>query len=470
MSSMETSSANIVILGVTGDLTAKKIMPALFNLWKKKALPEQCNIIGFGRREMDSPQFIKYTNELLVKKVKFSESEFKDFSKHLVYVQGLFEEQDSYKKLNTKLEELETGWNDPQRLFYLAVPPEIYGTIFTNLDSTGVGQGGTKKVLTKILVEKPFGKDQKTAEDLDKLLGALFKEHQIYRIDHYLAKEMVQNILAFRFANDIFEKIWDNQFIEKIEIRTWETLGVESRGAFYDAVGTFRDVGQNHLLQMLALATMDAPLDFSSQAVQLRRAQLIDTLRPLTEDEIKTHTYRAQYKGFTEIVGVKEGSSTETFFKIKLELNHPRWSGVPIYLEAGKRLSEQIKDVIITFKRDPNSIMMEGQRHTNRIIFRLEPEEAIIIEFVAKKPGLSNELEKRSFDFILRKHSGQVQYVEEYEKLLVDAARGDQTLFVSTAEVNAMWRFVDGVVAGWAAGLTELDVYKPGINPKPEIF
>lgn len=461
---------NIIILGVTGDLTAKKILPALFNLWKKQALPEPFNIIGFGRREMETVQFVEYGKELLAKKIKFTESEFIEFSKHLVYVQGLFEQPDAYKRLNERLDELENSWIDPQRLFYLAVPPEIYSTIFTNLDQTGVGQGGSKKVATKILVEKPFGKDEQTAKDLDKLLGTLFQEHQIYRIDHYLAKEMIQNILAFRFANDIFEKIWNNQFIEKIEIRTWETLGVENRGAFYDAVGTFRDVGQNHLLQMLALATMDAPLDFSSQAIQLKRAQLVDTLKHLTDEEIKTQSYRAQYEGFRQIEGVKENSQTETFFKIKAELNHPRWAGVPIYMEAGKRLSKQIKDIVVTFKRDPNSIMMEGQHYTNRIIFSLEPEESIKIEFVAKKPGLDNELEKRTFDFMLRQNSGQVQYVEEYEKLLMDAVRGDQTLFVSTAEVNAMWRFVDRVAEGWEAGLVPLDSYPPDTDPKPEIF
>lgn len=466
---MNTQPTNIVILGVTGDLTAKKIMPALFNLWKKQALPEQFNIIGFGRREMDTAQFVEYAKELLTKKVKFSDSDFANFSKHLVYVQGLFEQQDAYKKLSSRLDELEQVWVEPQRLFYLAVPPEIYSTIFTNLDGSGLGHGGGKKVLTKVLVEKPFGQDEETAKDLDKLLGALFQEHQIYRIDHYLAKEMIQNILTFRFANDIFEKIWNNQFIEKIEIRTWETLGVESRGVFYDAVGTFRDVGQNHLLQMMALATMDAPLDFSSQAIQLRRAQLIDTLKPLSDDDIKSQTYRAQYEGFNQIPGVKESSQTETFFKIKAELNHPRWVGVPIYMEAGKRLSHQVKDIVITFKRDSNSLMESGQ-YTNRIIFCLEPEEAIKIEFIAKKPGLSNELEKRTFDFMLRQNAGVAQYVEEYEKLLMDAVHGDQTLFVSTAEVNAMWRFVDPIVRGWAAGLTPPDTYKPDTDPKPEIF
>jgi glucose-6-phosphate 1-dehydrogenase len=464
------TQANIVILGVTGDLTAKKILPALFNLWKKNALPEQFNIIGFGRREMNTPQLVEYAKEQLTKKTKFSDSEFADFSKHLIYVQGLFEQQDAYKNLSTKLDELEQSWTESQRLIYLAVPPEIYSTIFTNLDASGVGQGGVKKVSTKILVEKPFGKDLQTAEDLDKLLGTLFKEHQIYRIDHYLAKEMVQNILTFRFANDIFEKIWNNQFIEKIEIRTWETLGVEQRGAFYDAVGTLRDIGQNHLLQMLALMTMETPLDFSSQAIQLRRAQMMENLKPFSDDDIKSGTYRAQHEGFQEIKGVKEKSQTETYFKIKAELSHPRWVGVPVYMEGGKRIKEQIKDIVVTFKRDPNTIAVDNLRFTNRIIFCLEPEEAIKIEFWSKKPGLDSQLEKRTFDFMLRQNSERTQYVEEYEKLIVDAVRGDQTLFVSTVEVKLMWSFIDHIVRGWEAGLVPLNTYQPDSIPDSKIF
>lgn len=463
-------NTNIILLGVTGDLTAKKIMPALFNLWKKGALPKNVNIIGFGRRELSSQEFLSFIKDLLVKKLKISDIEFETFSTQLSYVQGLFDEQESYKKLSLHLESLEQTQFDVQRLFYLAVPPEIYETIFTNLDQSGLGQGGEKKVETKILVEKPFGKDLQTAEDLDKLLGMLFQEHQIYRIDHYLAKEMIQNVLTFRFSNDIFEKIWNNQFIEKIEIRTWETLGVEQRGAFYDAVGTLRDVGQNHLLQMLALITMDAPLDYSSQAIQLKRAQIMSTLKPLSDEQIKAQTYRAQYSGFEKIEGVKETSQTETYFKVKTELFHQRWEGVPIYMEAGKRMKEQIKDIVVTFKHEENCICPPGQHYTNRIIFSLEPDEGIKIDFWSKKPGLEMAIEKRSLEFMLRQKSDSVQYVEEYEKLLLDSVRGDQTLFVSTSEVKSTWAFIDHIVAGWGKGLVPLNKYNPDSNPEVNIF
>jgi glucose-6-phosphate 1-dehydrogenase len=467
---LDQKPTNIIILGVTGDLTAKKIMPALFNLWKKGALPEQFNIIGFGRKEMDSAAFKEYAKEILGKKVEFGNAEFGEFSKELNYVQGLFEEQDSYKKLGNYLDELEQGWTEPQRLFYLAVPPEIYATIFENMDKTKLAHGGSLKIATKVLVEKPFGHDEGTAKRLDKMLGSLFQEHQIYRIDHYLAKEMIQNILAFRFSNDIFEKIWNSQFIEKIEIKTWETLGVEQRGAFYDAVGTLRDVGQNHLLQMLALTAMDAPLDYSSQAIQLRRAQILDMLKTLTAEDVQQGTSRSQYEGFRQIAGVRPDSQTETYFKIKAELNHPRWQGVPIYLEAGKRIKEQIKDITVTFRRDESTVAPEGVRNTNRIIFTLEPEEAVQIEFWAKKPGYDNELEKRVMDFRLRTDGVQAQYVEEYEKLLLDAVRGDQTLFVSTAEVNAGWRFIDPIVKTWQENAVPLKIYEPDTFPERTEF
>lgn len=465
-----TPSTNIVILGVTGDLTAKKIMPALFNLWKKGVLPKQLNIIGFGRREMTTEEFKTFSKNLLTKKLKISDSDFEQFAPRLTYVQGYFDQQAGYQKLTSHLENLEQGKLDFQRLFYLAVPPEIYETIFTNLDQSGLGHGGEQKITTKILVEKPFGKDLQTAEDLDKLLGTLFEEHQIYRIDHYLAKEMIQNILTFRFSNDIFEKIWNNEFIEKIEIRTWETLGVEQRGAFYDAVGTLRDVGQNHLLQMLALITMDAPLDYSSQAIQLKRAQIMQTLKPLTDDQIKEQTYRAQYNGFAQIEGVKESTQTETFFKIKAELSHPRWGGVPIYMEAGKRMKEQIKDIVVTFKHQAECICPPGEHYTNRVIFSLEPDEGIKIDFWAKKPGLESAIEKRSLDFMLRSKTDSVQYVEEYEKLLLDSVRGDQTLFVSTSEVKSMWTFIDHIVAGWKKDLVPLNKYEPDTTPKVNLY
>ncbi|MBX4187849.1 MAG: glucose-6-phosphate dehydrogenase [Candidatus Doudnabacteria bacterium] len=464
----QTMPTTIVILGVTGDLTAKKIMPALFNLYKKGILPDNFNIVGFGRREMGQLEFTGFISEMLNKKLKPSASDIKDFSQHLSYVHGLFEDKVAYNKLSEHLESLETA--DAQRLFYLAVPPEIYETIFSNLDATDLGHGGSKKVLTKILVEKPFGFNSETAEKLDKLLGTLFQEHQIYRIDHYLAKEMVQNILTFRFSNDLFEKIWSNKFIDKIEIRTWETLGVEQRGAFYDAVGTLRDVGQNHLLQLLALTTMDTPLDFSSQAIQLKRAQLMETLKPLTLEGINNQTFRAQYDGFKNIQGVKENSNTETFFKIKTELFHNRWHGVPVYMEAGKRMAEQVKDVIVTFKHEENCICPPGQHYTNRIIFSMEPEESITLEFWAKKPGLDNVIEKRTMDFMLRKNSERTQYVEEYEKLLLDAIKGDQTLFVSTSEVKSMWAFIDPIVRAWQNDVIPLNSYKPESNPKPQLF
>jgi glucose-6-phosphate 1-dehydrogenase len=274
---------------------------------------------------------------------------------------------------------------------------------------------------------------------------------------------MLQNILAFRFYNDIFEKTWNKDFIEKIEIKLWETLGVESRGAFYDGVGALRDVGQNHLLQMLALITMDYPLDLSPSAIHMRRAQsLVDTLKPLSIDQIKSNTFRAQYEGYQQIPGVKPDSDTETFFKIRSLLSGPRWDQVPVVFEGGKRMHQVQKEIIITLKHPKDCFCpAEGPHYKNRIIFSLEPKEGIMIEFWAKKPGLTSEIEKRTLDFTLRDTKERVQYIEEYEKLFLDAIRGDQTLFVSTLEVKAMWSFIDPIISAWQKNQVPLNIYKP---------
>ncbi len=457
----------LIILGITGDLTAKKVVPALFSLYKKGVLGDKFRIVGFGRKPFDNESIKPFIADLVKAKVKdASVQELAGFTTLFCYQQGLFETKESYQALKEMLTRIQQPWQQKtNRLFYLAVPPDIYQVIFENLKASGLSDvPENSDVETRILVEKPFGSNLESAEKLDLLLGSLFSEDKIYRIDHYLAKEMVQNILTFRFSNDMFEKIWNNQFIAKIEIRAWETLGVEQRGAFYDNVGALRDFGQNHLLQMLALTTMEAPLDYSAHAIQLKRAQLMKTLKPLAKEDLRTHTFRAQYEGYFEIAGVKPGSKTETYFKTKTELSHPRWIGVPIYMETGKRMAEQIKDVIVTFKHGENCICPPGLHYTNRIFFSLEPEEAIKIEFWVKKPGLTNDMEKRSLDFMLRQASERMQYIEEYEKLLIDSIKGDQTLFVSTSEVKSMWEFIDPIISAWAQNLVPLKSYKPDTN------
>ncbi|MBX4191212.1 MAG: glucose-6-phosphate dehydrogenase [Candidatus Doudnabacteria bacterium] len=461
----KTNPTILIILGITGDLTAKKVVPALFSLYRKGVIGDKFRIVGFGRKPFDNKSIKPFIAELVKAKVKDSDpKELEGFTNLFAYQQGLFEQKESYQVLKKTLDQIQEPWGTKtNRLFYLAVPPDIYQTIFENLKSSGLSDSHDQAgVETRILVEKPFGVNSQTAEQLDNLLSTLFEENKIYRIDHYLAKEMIQNILAFRFSNDLFEKTWNKDFIERIDIKLWETLGVEKRGAFYDPIGTLRDVGQNHLLQMLAFITMDQPLDFSAQAIHVRRAQTLSKLTPLNAEEAKTNTYRAQYDGYRSIEGVKSDSTTETYFKIKAILTEERWKGVNVTFESGKRMGEQRKEIIITYRHPENCYCPPGGKHyKNRIIISLEPIEGITIEFWSKKPGLEMVLESRTMDFILRTSEQRTQYVEEYEKLLLDCILGDQTLFVSTSEVKAMWAFTDPITNAWEKNLVPLKHYKP---------
>lgn len=456
----------IVILGATGDLVAKKIAPALFNLYLKGELPRLFLIKGFSRRDIPDQEFQQRIKQIILKhkKRKVSKRKLNSFIKLISYQKGEFTTARDYKSLAQSLGMIDKKWKTcANKLFYLSVPPKFYEEILVHLSNSGLTSPCSDKTgWSRVLVEKPFGKDLKTAIELDTLLGKLLKEEQIYRIDHYLAKEMVQNILTFRFSNNIFEKVWSNKFIESIQIRLWEKIGVEHRGPFYDGLGTLRDVGQNHLLLMLGLLTMDDPAGFTPEEIRSKRIEILKTLRKPSINEIKKFTFRAQHAGYRKIEGVAPRSQTETYFKLQTELDSPRWQGVPITLESGKSMGEARKDAVITFKHPVPCLCQPGQPHQkNKIIFILEPKEGIHIDFWTKKPGLGFEIEERDFNFFLRNLAEKIQYTEEYEKLLLDAINGDQTLFLSTKEVQEMWRFVDPIVRGWENNLVPLKTYKP---------
>lgn len=464
---MEIKQKNIptvfIIFGATGDLMTKKIVPALFNLYINDKLPKLFRIIGFSRRDIDQGQFRKYVSDILKnqKSRKHKISQIDDFLNLISYKQGNFDTKDAYKSLAADLGIIDDGWNAcSNKLFYLAVPPKFYRTIFEHLAESGLTiPCGPDEGWTRVLVEKPFGHDLKTAEALDLLLGQLFKEEQLYRIDHYLGKEMLQNILSFRFANSLFEGMWNNQHVKKIEVRLLEREGVEGRGPFYDGVGALRDVGQNHVLQMLSLVTMDRPKTFDSEDVRQKRAELFSYLKLLSQDEIKTKTYRGQYKGYRQVEGVKPKSETETYFKVVTEIQNERWLGVPIILEGGKKLPAK-KEIIVTFRalQNPSSKIRELE---NKVIFSLEPKEEIIVEFWAKKPGLKNELQKERLTYLFRDQRKRAQYIEEYEKLLLDCIIGNQLLFVSTEEVRHTWLFTDPIIQAWQNNLIPLEIYDP---------
>lgn len=456
----------LVIFGATGDLMTKKITPALFNLLKKGKLPKMFRVIGVARRNLSREQFHEHITQILKTSDEWngSKKDAERFLNFFYYHQGTFESRADYDSLARELGHIDGEWKVcSNKLFYLAVPPQFYETIFTHLAGSGLTiPCGPEEGWTRVLVEKPFGSDENTAENLDLLLARLFKEEQIYRIDHYLAKEMLQNILSFRFSNNILEEGWNNRFIESIHVRLLETVGVEGRGAFYDGVGALRDVGQNHLLQMLAFVTMDNPASYDANVIRAARADLLSHLVPPTKKEVANHSFRAQYAGFTAIEGVSPSSETETYFRMRGFLNTPRWSGVPLYFESGKRLKSPVKEIIVTYKHAEPCLCPTGAGHyKNKVVFSLEPQEGIHVTFLSKKPGLELEVEPRELEFIYRHKNQKTQYVEEYEKLLLDCIEGNQMLFLSTDEVKAMWRFIDPVVHWWRKGVVRLATYKP---------
>ena len=456
----------LVIFGATGDLMEKKIVPALFDLYWQKKLPALFHIIGFSRRDYSAGQFQDHIAGIILRYAGLvvPTEEVKNFIKLFAFRRGRFEAVARYEELARHLGRVDGEWKTcANKLFYLAVPPEHDKIILENLSSAKLTLPCSQEEgWTRVIVEKPFGKDFKTAQDLDRTLGRLFKEIQIYRLDHYLAKEMLEEIMNFRFANNLFEDHWSNRSIESIVLRLYEKIGVETRGAFYDGVGALRDVGQNHLLQMLALITMDAPASLSASAIREKRAAVLRTLAAPTFADIKKTARRAQYAGYTAIPEVNPMSTTETFFRVEAKLAGERWRGVKIFLESGKRLGEQRKEAVITFNHPHPCLCPPGGRHfNNQVIISLEPEEKILITFRAKKPGLELALEERSFNFMLRESKEQAQYVEQYAKLLFDCIKGDQTLFVSTSEIDAMWKFIDPISRAWQKNASPLLSYAP---------
>ena len=462
-------------LGATGDLMRRKVIPAVFHLYKHEELPKMFRVIGFSRRDWSDDDFRAFIKGIIEAHQGGPVEGLQPFLELFRFQRGYFEEPRSYKELKAAFDACDKEWGVcSNKLFYFSVAPEYYEMILHDLAkhkltepcAPGPPAGGW----THVIVEKPFGMDSKTAKKIDELLGTLFSEDQIYRIDHYLAKEMLQNILAFRFSNNLFELAWGNELIESIHIKLLERIGVESRGPFYDHVGALRDVGQNHLLQMLALITMDAPASFDAASIQRKRAEILQALRILSPEEMKTATFRAQHERYKDIEGVAPDSQTETYFKIRAELAHPKWRSVSIVLESGKRMGEALKEILITFKHPTPCLCPKNQpHHKNEIIIRMEPREEILIEFWSKSLGFSFATEQRMFHYMLREQSAHVPYVEEYAKLLLDCVRGDQTLFISTDEIRAMWRFTDPILEAWKKGLAPLHSYKPDSKDVSEV-
>jgi glucose-6-phosphate 1-dehydrogenase len=444
-----------IIFGATGDLAQGKLLPALFDLKEKGMLPAQFKIVAFSRRPFSDEEFRQFSlTTLAVKKQGVGPSKLASFLELISYVQGTFDEEAAYPRLGEALAAIDQAFGIcANKLFHLAVHPEFYEVILNNLAASGLSiPCGGNLGWTRVLVEKPFGRDTETAQKLDRLLGSLFQEEQIFRIDHYLAKETLQNILTFRFSNSLFEPLWNNEFIASVKLSLFEQADVSARGDFYDTVGALRDVGQNHLLQMLALVALDFPGELSTAAIRSARAKVLADLSC-------TKASRAQYEGFTTELGVDPDSTTETYFALEAGINSPRWQGVPFYLESGKGVAESQAEIVVTFKDKTTQIKTD---RPNQLIFRLQPDEGISVLFWLKKPGLGLVAEPQYLTFNYANSPDTAKLPDAYERVLLDAFRGDQTLFTSTEEMMASWRFITPILAAWQN--EPLLKYQKGVN------
>lgn len=464
-----------VLMGTTGDLVTKKIIPALWHLFERGLLSDEVKIIGFSRSAMSDMQFHEYIRKALKKRggVGASEDVIAHFLRFFSHCAGSFDDTESFERLAEKIELMEKKWKrSANKLFYLAVSPKSYEDIFRNIAAVklNIHRGGAFG-WSKILIEKPFGFDLNSFKEMQGLLDRYFTEEQIYRIDHYFFKEIIQGIENFRFSNNLFEDAWDHTMIDSIHVRLFESIGVGDRGSIYDRMGALRDVGQNHILALLSALMMNYPQRISVKNIRKKRAKLLNNLLRWTDDSVKKNTYRAQFEGYRDIEGVSPNSQTETYFALKTEVNNMRWSGIPITIEAGKRLDRACKEIIITLKHPKNCLLCErGAHKPNKIVFRLEPTDEIMIHFWTKKPGFEKVLEERTFPFFLYERETKVQFVEEYAKIFHAATEGDQLLFLSAAEVAAQWKFVDPIEDAWRRNVVPLDRYEQEVAPVPELF
>ena len=455
----------LIIFGITGDLSRRKLLPALWHLFRTGKLPSSFQIIGFSRRDFSGNAIRIFVREALGETLASAPPDtVRNFLECFSYQQGHFDEPEQYRALAKHIESVERTQGAPaNRIFYLSIAPIHYEEVFEALHNSGLASSDVGVPLAahppRILVEKPFGRDTETAHMLDAKLGALFREEQIYRIDHYLAKETVQNIISFRFSNFIFDSIWNKNGIERVHIELLETLGIEGRSAFYSDTGALRDVGQNHLLQLLAMIAMENPGQLDAASIRSKRAEVLTRLRPM--EDILHSVVRGQYEGFAQETGAAS-SQTETYFKLRVFLDDPVWDGVPFLLESGKRMKKDITRVTIYFKnatRVPCAIDGENECQ-NALVFEIKPKEGITIFFFAKKPGFSQELERRTLHFSYQDGTVPERVPDAYERVLYDCIRGDQTLFTSTDEVQAAWHYITPILAAWKE--VPLELYQPG--------
>jgi glucose-6-phosphate 1-dehydrogenase len=460
---------SIIIFGATGDLTGRKLAPALYNLMLDKLLPEPTVIIGVSRRKLSAQDFAGSLKGPLGEhsRQKIDGAQWDKFAAMLDYSGGEFHEDATYLGLKAKLEAAKAKGTRGNRAFYLATPPAAFPVILEKLHQHGLIERGASKdgSACRVIVEKPFGRDIKTARELNEMIGQYLKEEQIYRIDHYLGKETVQNILVLRFGNSIFEPLWNRNTVDFVEITAAETIGIEGRGAFYEQTGVVRDIIQNHLLQVMSLVTMEVPASFAPDDIRDEKSQVLRSTRTPTLVDVATFV-RGQYRGYRQEDGVAKDSQTPTFAAMKFMIDSWRWQGVPFYLRAGKALAQRLTEVVIHFKPVPLVLFKEEAAGSVLqpavLTIRIQPSEGISLRFVAKVPGdniqVGNVLMNMTYADAFKR-----PIAEAYERLLLDCMRGDATLFNRRDSVERAWELIDPVLRVWD-NTPGVDIYEPGTS------
>jgi len=442
---VNSGAITIVIFGATGDLTGRKLVPALYSLYRRDKLPKNWRIVGYARREWDDDFFRETLYEWVKKAPNYDADAWRTFCQHVHYVRGDLSTAGDYTALNQALETLETA--PSSRLYYLAISPEYYETVIERLHA--VGMTSQEEGYRHVVIEKPFGTDTASARALNQTLHRAFDEQQIYRIDHYLGKETVQNLLFFRFANAIFEPIWNRNYIDHVQITVAEQVDVEHRAGYYDKSGVMRDMFQNHLMQLVALVALEPPSSDDADALRNEKVKVLRAIRPIASVE----TVRAQYEDYCATAGVDSASRTPTYAALKLYIDNWRWMDVPFYLRSGKALTKKVSEIVVQFRRPPHlffNLARGKQLEPNRLSLCIQPDEGIHLSFQSKVPNSSHEVQSVNMGFSFSS-SFEGALPDAYERLLLDAMHGDAALFTREDEIELSWKLIDNVLAGWEA-------------------